>query len=106
MLFAQIKTASNLKMFVESGTDSYFFTRSTMRFFGDTMRNYGVRHLTPGTIELYRRRPVKHGLFNSAFFQVSADGCSADRFHPRQDQGDCQDARDEREDESVERGEV
>ncbi len=87
MLFDQIKTASNLKMFVESGTDSFFFTRSTMKFFGDTMRNYGIRHRTPGVIELYRRNPVKHGLFSSAFFQVSEDGCSANRFYPASDRG-------------------
>lgn len=47
--------------------DNYFFTRDTMRFFGDTMRNYGVRNA--GTHwELYRKRPVKHGLCSSAYF--------------------------------------
>jgi hypothetical protein len=58
-----------------------------MKFFGDTMRNYGVRdggtipyHFddtgnnysdTARTIEvweLYRKHPVKHGLNSSAYF--------------------------------------
>lgn len=55
---------------------AHFFERATMKFFGDTMRNYGVRsavvcdnlddeHLV---WELYRKRPVKHGLSTPAFF--------------------------------------
>lgn len=80
MTSSQIKTASHLKQFVESaGHESHFFTRPTMRFFGDTMKNYGVRG--PGKItdlsgetrnvfELYRRRPVKHGLHDSAYFDA------------------------------------
>ncbi len=79
--------ASELKCNVERGQDRFFFTRDTMRFFGDTMRNYGVRN--GGTIpyhwdaegnnyseaprligvwELYRKHPVKHGLRESAYF--------------------------------------
>lgn len=73
-------TASELKYCVEeAGHDSHFFTRQTMKFFGDTMRNYGVRG--PVTVEqydgakrsvyeLYRRRPVKHGLQSSAYFDA------------------------------------
>jgi hypothetical protein len=75
----KIKTASDLKWHVEqAGHDRHFFTRSTMKFFGDTMANYGVRS-QPVTVdtatrtgvlcfELYRRHPVKHGLQSSAFF--------------------------------------
>ena len=70
-------TASRLKMEVEAaGHSPHFFTRETMRFFGDTMRNYGVRG--PVEIEtwsgaakcweLYRRRPVKHNQTGSAYF--------------------------------------
>ena len=71
-------TASELKYQAEqAGHDSHFFTRANMRFFGDTMRNYGVRDA--GKIktnsgdkvqawELYRRRAVKHGLKASAYF--------------------------------------
>lgn len=75
----KIKTASDLKFAVEqSGNETYFFTRDTMKFFGDTMSNYGVRG--PFTIptrsgnisayELFRRRPVKHGLTESAYFDA------------------------------------
>ncbi len=79
--------ATELKFRVElCGHESHFFTRRTMRFFGDTMRNYGVRSATIRTNyndagefveggldievwELFRRRPVKHGLQSSAFFR-------------------------------------
>jgi len=80
-------TPAELKAQVEQGPDRFFFTRDTMRFFGDTMRNYGVRDggeipyhwddegenysETPRTIEvweLYRRHPVRHGQTVSAYF--------------------------------------
>ena len=65
-------TPAELKYNVEQ-TDSYFFTRKTMQFFGDTMKNYGVRAKTViingiECYELYRRKPVKHGLSKSAYF--------------------------------------
>ena len=64
---------------------SYFFGRQTMKFFGDTMKNYGVRaavilckydsqgHDNGGlnkivVWELYRKRPVNNGLQKSAYF--------------------------------------
>lgn len=68
-------------------TGSHFFERSSMKFFGDTMRNYGVRggrHVTTATgqavfcWELYRRHPVKHGLSSSAYFDV----LTFERIHP------------------------
>ncbi len=82
-----IKTASDLKYAVEqSGNESHFFTRKTMSFFGDTMRNYGVRKVilrvneqfSNGLIlpvekevyELYRRKPVKHNNQQSAYFDM------------------------------------
>jgi hypothetical protein len=48
-----------------------------MQFFGDTMKNYGVREAVINTwseenvpvYELYRRHPVKHGLQTSAYFR-------------------------------------
>jgi len=70
-------TPSELKYQVENTKgESYFFTRQTMKFFGDTMKNYGVRSATVDTHtqqnvdvwELYRKRPVKHGLQKSAYF--------------------------------------
>lgn len=72
-----IKTASDLKYYVEqAGHESHFFTRDTMKFFGDTMRNYGVKEtvITDNyggrrrVIELFRKRPVKHGMKDSAYF--------------------------------------
>ena len=70
-------TPFELKHYVEATEGGrYFFTRKTMKFFGDTMRNYGVRSATVETFtgetvgcwELYRRRPVNHGLQASAYF--------------------------------------
>ena len=58
--------------------EPYFFTRSTMKFFGDTMANYYVpkKPVKVTTYdeevecwELQRIRPVKHGLNDSAFFR-------------------------------------
>ena len=61
-------TPSQLKYNHESlNPNSFYFSRDSMRFFGDTMRNYGVKtHAC--CYELYRKQPVKHGLKNSAFF--------------------------------------
>jgi len=67
--------ASELKYKVES-TGSYFFSRDSMKFFGDRMSNYGVRSAVVDTWdgeqvecwELYRRRPVLMGLGSSAYF--------------------------------------
>ena len=90
-------TPSELKYHIESsGHESYFFTRKTMSFFGDTIKNYGVRSEiircyydsegvyigTEGVDvevwELYRKRPVKHGLKESAYF----DKTTFKRVHP------------------------
>lgn len=85
-------TPSELKYQVQSNnTESHHFDRSTMKFFGDTMANYGVRSaevvtnydangdwvglslsvaggLTVQVWELYRKRAVKHGLKDSVYF--------------------------------------
>ncbi len=71
-------TPSELKAKVEAyGTSPYFFTYHNMRFFGDTMRNYGTRRDriidttgTPRDVwELWRKRPVGPGkLTSSAYF--------------------------------------
>lgn len=75
----KVKTASDLKYMHElNHPKSYFFDRKSMRFFGDTMNNYGIKRTTAKTrdgetvavIELRRKRPVKHGLQSSAFFDV------------------------------------
>jgi len=62
-------------------TGSYFFDRSSMKFFGDTMANYYVSANTVKIktysgdthicYELTRKRPVKHGLCGPAYFDVN-----------------------------------
>jgi hypothetical protein len=64
-------TASNLKQeYLEHNPGGFFFSRATMKFFGDTMRNYGVRSAGGDDQfwELYRKRPVKNGHQSSAYF--------------------------------------
>ena len=64
-------TPSGLKHHIRE-INPYFFSRSTMRFFGDTMRNFGVRSNTVDDIkvwELYRKRPIKHNLQASTYFR-------------------------------------
>ena len=79
-------TASELKKQVKKhNPESHFFDRETMKAFGDTMRNYGVRmaeieldnvfnrdgsRVRANVWELYRRRPVDEGLNSSAFFTM------------------------------------
>lgn len=84
-------TPSELKYQVEqAGHDSHFFDRKAMKFFGDTMRNYGVttcvirshydlegNYADPEGVELevwelFRKRPVKHGMKDSAYFDKKA----------------------------------
>ena len=61
-------TPSELKYQLSLTTHApYFFTRKTMDFFGDTMKNFGCRSAGDNW-ELYRKRPVKHGLKTSHFF--------------------------------------
>jgi len=68
--------AYELKENVEA-TGSHFFERDSMKFFGDTMKNYGVRSAeietwTQGKVdvwELYRIHPVKHGNQKSTYFR-------------------------------------
>ena len=67
---------SELKANVKA-TGSHFFSHRTMKFFGDTMKNFGVRSTTiinqynnesVEVWELWRKRSVKHGLSSSHFF--------------------------------------
>ena len=68
-------TPSELKAnILKHDSESHFFDRKTMQFFGDTMRNYGVRKAEIEGVdvwELYRKRPTKHGLKSSAFFRAT-----------------------------------
>ena len=71
-------TPSELKyQFEEHNPNDTYFCRREMRFFGDTMKNYGVRQtvitesLTENRIpvwELWRKRPVNGGLRSSSYF--------------------------------------
>lgn len=79
-------TPSELKYQHEKAVPNcFFFSRDSMKFFGDTMKNYGVRssklvvEYIDGTYldgekriidvwELYRKKPVKHGLMTTQFF--------------------------------------
>lgn len=61
-------TPSKLKRaYQEADPDGHYFDRDTLRFFGDSMANYGVR--SAGEYwELYRKRPVNGGLSGSHYF--------------------------------------
>jgi len=62
-------TPSELKyQYQKRNPDGHFFDFKTMRFFGDTMKNYGVADAGEYW-ELFRRKPVKHGLHTSNFFK-------------------------------------
>ena len=78
MNISQLKTLTSVH-------HPFFFSRGSMRFFGDTLANYGVRgakvftcfdadgKYTPAAIEvsvweLYRKRPVKNNLKKSTYF--------------------------------------
>lgn len=68
MLITQIKTASQFRAFFEDAhPNSHFFTRENMKFAGDTMANYKLI-IHADSYELARRKPVKHGLKASAYF--------------------------------------
>lgn len=60
-------------------TGTVFFNRENMKFFGDSMANFGVRKrliennrgVEVECWELWRKRPVKHGLQGSHYFAVN-----------------------------------
>lgn len=81
-----IKTPSDLKAAV-SATGSCFFDRDSMKFFGDTMRNYGLRktkilsnydaygRFCPEVIIvevycLYRKKATSKGATENAYFHM------------------------------------
>ena len=61
-------TIYELKLGVENiAKNQYFFSRKTMSFFGDTLKNFGI--IDNGDCwKVYRRKPVKHGLQSSFNF--------------------------------------
>lgn len=69
--------ASQLKKkILKADPENHFFDYKTMRFFGDTMRNFGVKETVINTwtgdkvevYELYRKNPVRTGLKASHYF--------------------------------------
>lgn len=66
-------TSSELRYEIESrDSKSYFFNCRTMKFLGDSMKNYGCRTNTVEGVsvwELWRKSPVKHGVQSSAYFR-------------------------------------
>lgn len=68
-------TKSDLKKEL-TAQGSYFFTRSTMRFFGDTMQNYSLSSTVVtnrnrkivDVWKLSRKKPVKCGLQKPTYF--------------------------------------
>ena len=69
-------TVYELKRFYAANNpEGFFFCSKTMRFFGDTMKNFGVKDggkiktMTDNGVEevevwdLYRRRPVNGGMY-------------------------------------------
>ena len=71
MLYDQIKTPSNVRMFYEGGdpqgcnmSERFFFSRATMKFFGDTMRSFGVKRIA-GDVYLYRKPDAAVNVFGT-----------------------------------------
>lgn len=71
--------ASELKYRIEcADPDTHFFDRKTMKFFGDTMANFGVCKTTIDTYsqdnvevwQLHRKHPTSKGATGSFYFNV------------------------------------
>lgn len=65
-------TPSELKYeYQRHNINGTFFDRDSMKFFGDTMSNYGCRSEVIDGVEcwaLWRKRPVKYGKQSTAYF--------------------------------------
>lgn len=60
--------------------ERYFFSRQTMRAFGDTLRNFGVFQ-DNGKIFIHRKKPVKHGLTGTWLFNPETGSLTSIRDH-------------------------
>lgn len=58
------------RLHLEKAPKSHFFSYRTMRFFGDTLANFGVKKLCTNTYSVYRKKPVKHGLNSGYEFNI------------------------------------
>ena len=74
--------ATELKFnYIQKNQTNYFFDRKSMKFFGDTMRNYGVcskpviiKSHSGNSVEcweLFRKKPVIGRLKSSSFFDIN-----------------------------------
>lgn len=79
-----IRTVNDLIAAVDA-TGSYFFSPDSMKFFGDTRSNYKLRSKNGKPVAVFvntrkqanikcyaleRRKPVKHGLKTTAYFNM------------------------------------
>lgn len=61
-------TISEFKiMYRKNNTEGHFFDIKTLRFFGDTMKNFGL-FKSQNNFILYRKKPVAHGLSGGFMF--------------------------------------
>jgi arginine/ornithine N-succinyltransferase beta subunit len=76
MTFAELK-----RLYQRANPNGHYFDKSSLRFFGDTPRNYGVRRAGVAGVpdeegrvpcwELHRKKSVKCGLSDSCWFDAS-----------------------------------
>lgn len=88
---SQLKTASDVKYALNES--SYFFTRKTMKFFGDKMSSFGVRTVN-GKRYLYRKPSARVNVFG-AWKQAGRDFFGCWEIIPKQDHVDLQPVSDE-----------
>lgn len=79
--FEKITPTELKRRVIACNHESHFFDRETMRYFGDTMANFGVSRepvrikTREGEVllawELYRKKPVECGLQSSNYFDVT-----------------------------------
>jgi len=76
----QVKTATDVKYALQ---DSYFFSRDTMKFFGDKMSSFGVRTIN-GKRYLYRKPNAYVNVFGT-WKQAGRDFFGAWELIPKHD---------------------
>jgi hypothetical protein len=76
-MWGAIVNASDIKYrYQQLNPNGHFFDRATMKFFGDSMANFGVRKVEGARemYHLYRKRSVKHGLRGDGWIFDDTDG--------------------------------
>ena len=60
--------ASKLRaLHMQNSPDSHFFARDTMRFFGDTVRNFGVKKQESGEWLLFRKHKTRQSAAGTGY---------------------------------------